>query len=274
MTTLQKIKKRNGTIVDFNEAKITSAVSKAFLDVLNDAKEEESKEIGAAVIGAISLKYGGTAAIPSVEEVQDLVEHSLMQRGFYDVAKSYIIYRYEHAKIREEKQEEVVKKIEDRSLLIMRANGEREIFSTEKLRKTLEYSILPEYKNAIDIDGIVRQVEREVYDGITTGEIERTLIMVVRSMIERDPAYNQLAAQLLLNSLYARAFNKDGLTIVSADFDAAYRAGFVENVKRAVALKVLDERMINFDLQKLASALRPERDRLLKYMGVATLSDR
>jgi len=274
MSTLQKIKKRNGTLVDFNKGKIVSAVSKAFLEVMNDPKAEESQAIGDQVSGVVSLKYGGTAAMPSVEEVQDLVEHSLMERGYYDVAKSYIIYRYEHAKIREEKQEEVIKKIEERSLLVMKANGEREIFSVDKIKKTLEWSILPEHRSSIDIDAVVAQVQREVYDGITTEEVDRTLIMVVRSMIERDPAYNQLAAQLLLNSLYARVFRDDALTIVSPDFDAAYRAAFIDNVKKAAELKILDERMLSFDLGKLAAALRPERDRLLKYMGVATLSDR
>src|SRR6185295_2079119 len=120
----------------------------------------------------------------------------------------------------------------------------------------------------------IAQVQREVYDGIATSEIERTLIMVARSMIERDPAYNQLAAQLLLNSMYNDVFNKDSVSILSSDFDATYRTAFVDNIKKAVSLKLLDERVLSFDLSKMAAALRPERDRLFKYIGVATLSDR
>src|SRR3989344_6736824 len=164
MTTLQKIKKRNGTISDFNQAKIISAVSKAFLEVLQDAHTDDSQSIGDLVASAVKLRYAGTAAIPSVEEVQDLVEHALMERGYYDVAKSYIIYRYEHSKIRVEKQEEVVKKIEERELLILKRNGEREIFSIDKIKKTLEFSILPEYKDAINAEEFLAQVQREVYD--------------------------------------------------------------------------------------------------------------
>ncbi|MES2135098.1 MAG: ribonucleoside-diphosphate reductase subunit alpha [Patescibacteria group bacterium] len=274
MTTLQKTKKRNGTIVDFNKEKIVSAVSKAFLEVIQDTHSDESHAIGEAVASALKLRYAGTASIPSVEEIQDLVEHSLMERSYFDVAKAYIIYRYEHAKIREEKQEEVVKKIEERGLLILKRNGEREIFSIDKIRKTIEFSVLPENARAVDIDGFISQVQREVYDGISTKEIERTLIMVARSMIERDPAYNQLAAQLLLNSLYNDVLHTDAISIVSGDFDTTYRAAFIKNVKTATELKQLDERMLSFDLSKIAAALRPERDRLLKYIGVATLSDR
>lgn len=274
MTSTQKTKKRNGTIVDFNQGKIVSAVSKAFFEVLQDTHADESQAIGEAVASAVRLRYAGTASIPSVEEIQDLVEHSLMERSYFDVAKAYIIYRYEHAKIREEKQEEVVKKIEERGLLILKRNGEREIFSIDKIRKTIEFSVLPENARGVDIDGFISQVQREVYDGISTKEIERTLIMVARSMIERDPAYNQLAAQLMLNSLYNEVLHTDAISIVSGDFDSIYRAAFVKNVKTAVELKQLDERILSFDLSKIAAALRPERDRLLKYIGVATLSDR
>src|SRR3989338_9134371 len=274
MTTLSKIKKRNGTIADFDEAKIVSAVGKAFEEVLEDPHEADAKAIGELVAASVKLRYGGTAQIPSVEEVQDLVEHSLMERGYYDVAKSYIIYRYEHAKIRAEVTAEVAKKIEERSLIILKRDGTREIFSIDRIRKVVELSILPEHRALVDVDAFVTQVQREVYDGITTHEIERTLIMVARSMIERDPAYNHLAAQLLLNSLYNDVMHQDALSILSGDFDAAYRASFVENMKHAVSQKLLDERMLSFDLAKIASALRPERDRLLKYIGVATLADR
>ncbi|TAJ16034.1 ribonucleoside-diphosphate reductase subunit alpha [Patescibacteria group bacterium] len=274
MSITQKTKKRNGTIVDFNQDKIVSAVSRAFLEVLQDPHTDDSQAIGEAVASAVRLRYAGTAAIPSVEEIQDLVEHALMERMYFDVAKAYIIYRYEHSKIRQEQQEEVVKKIEERGLLIKKSDGTREIFSIDKIRKTLHASVLPENLKSVDIDSLVQQIQREVYDGITTQEIERTLIMVARSMIERDPAYNQLAAQLLLNTLYGGVLKVDAVSIAPADFDAKYREAFIDNVKHAVSLKQLDERILTFDLAKIASAVRPERDRLLKYMGVATLSDR
>mgnify|MGYP001579980538 CR=1 FL=1 len=274
MTTLQKIRKRNGSIADFDHVKIVSAVKKAFFEVLNDPHEADTNAIGALVSSAVRLRYAGTAQIPSVEEVQDLVERALMERGYFDVAKSYIIYRYEHAKIREVEREEIVKKIEERGLLVLKKNGEREIFSVEKIRKNIEISILPGHAGAIDIDAVVQQVQREVYDGITTAEIDRTLIMVARSMIERDPAYNQLAAQLLLNTIYEDVLKEDSISIASPNFDATYRTAFMTNIRRAVGKHLLDERMLSFDLKKLAAALLPERDRLLKYMGVATLSDR
>ena len=83
---------------------------------------------------------------------QDKVERALMERDFFDVAKHYIIYRYEHAKIREEKKDELVKKIEERGLLITKRSGEKDIFSIDQVRKTLEMSITPENKDSVNID--------------------------------------------------------------------------------------------------------------------------
>src|SRR3989344_6070304 len=204
MPPVQKLKKRNGTIVDFNPEKIATAVQKAFLDVLAAPHTEDAKAIADSVSEKVSTDYGGTANIPSVETIQDLVEHAIMERGYFEVVKSYIIYRYEHAKIREEKKEEVVKKIEERGLLIVKRDGTREIFSLDKIKKTIEASLL--VAGSIDIEVFLTQVQREVYDGITTVELEKTMIMVARAMIELDPAYNDLAAGLTLSVLYKEVF--------------------------------------------------------------------
>lgn len=274
MNTTLKIKKRNGAIVDFSEEKISIAVQKAFLDISNDPHTDEAKEIAELVTKGLQSEYEGTAQVPSVENVQDRVERALMERDFFDVAKNYIIYRYEHAKIREEKKEEVAKKIEERGLLITKRSGEKEIFSIDQVRKTVEVSITPQHKDDINVDAVLEQVQREVYDGITTEDLERTMVAVARSMIERDPAYSQLAAQLALNTLYKKTFRDETPSIDADNFAAAYRKSFKENIERGVEIGVYDSRLLDFDLDKVAQNLQPERDTLLKYFGVATLMDR
>ena len=93
MTITQKIKKRNGEIVDFDPRKVTIAVQKAFAATLGDSHDADAIEITRVVVDAIDLKFGTTAFMPSVEDIQDLVETALMERGYFNVAKSYIIYR-------------------------------------------------------------------------------------------------------------------------------------------------------------------------------------
>lgn len=97
---LNKIKKRDGTIVDFEQEKITTAIFKA-------AKGVGGKDIETArLLSNIVIKHiEGTFKdkIPSVEEVQDIVEKILIEQGHAKTAKAYILYRQQHKKIRETK---------------------------------------------------------------------------------------------------------------------------------------------------------------------------
>src|ERR1700733_7461307 len=123
MAATRKVKKRNGEIVDFHPTNITIAVQKAFAATLGDSHDMDALDITRAVVEALELKFGTTAFIPTVEDIQDLVENALMQRGYFTVAKSYIIYRYEHSKAREQKREEIAEKIVENQLLIVKRDG-------------------------------------------------------------------------------------------------------------------------------------------------------
>ena len=97
MATIKKIKKRTGDIVDFDVKKIENAVLKAFLS-LNINDQDAIKSIVKKAVKLIESKFSGD--IPSVEQVQDLVEATLMIEGYVDVAKSYILYRSKRAEMR------------------------------------------------------------------------------------------------------------------------------------------------------------------------------
>lgn len=266
MAITQKIKKRNGEIADFQPKNITIAVQKAFAAVMGAANEPMAEEVTRAVVDAIDLRFGNTAFIPSVEDIQDLVENALMQRGFYSVAKDYIIYRYEHEKIRAEKKQEIAEKIEDNALLITKRDGSKEHFSEAKLTATLLRSAAG-YESVIDTPAIIGRVRQELYEGIATKDIHDVLIMVVRSMIERDPAHSNVASRLLLQSMYRQVLG----TISPENFDEAYKSAFKATIARGVSLGQYDAKMAEFNLDKMAEALVPERDRDFKYLGLQTL---
>lgn len=266
MSTTQKIKKRNGEIVDFNPEKIIVAIKKAFAATLGEAHESEAASITRFIVDTIDTKFGNTALLPSVEEIQDLVENALMDRGFFTVAKAYIIYRYEHEKIRREEKEKIVEKIIENELLITKRNASTERFSESKLTRTL-LRAAEGYDRTIDVPAIISKVRQEMYDGIKTKEIHEVLIMVVRSFIERDPAHSIVAARLLLQSIYREAMGE----IDYEKLEETHRNGFIEAIKRGVAIGQFDSRMLDFDLAKLADALQIERDLEFKYLGLQTL---
>lgn len=105
---LTHIIKRSGRKVLFSEAKIVRAIEKA-LRATGFYKNHAPQKITKAVIAEIESRMAeNTAYIPSVEEVQDVIEKTLMEVGLHETAKSYILYREQHAQIRRMVQTESI----------------------------------------------------------------------------------------------------------------------------------------------------------------------
>lgn len=93
-----RIKKRDGKTVDFVKEKITIAVFSAMeASGLKDRKAAES--LSDIVTFVLEDKFGG-CTVPTVEQIQDIVEMVLMKQGYHETAKSYILYREKHKEIR------------------------------------------------------------------------------------------------------------------------------------------------------------------------------
>ncbi len=265
-----EIKKRNGTVVPFDAEKISAAIAKAFIASSETVSEEGLGEMTADIVGTLEARFPEYP--PSVEHVQDAVELALMRGGYLDVAKQYIVYRYERSKVREEKKQETLEKIEEEGLMLTNASGGQERFNEAKVRESLARVSegMPDVSE-LDMDAILAQLRFELYEGMTTAEVRKALVAVVRSMIERDPAYSRLAARLLLDGLYAEVFGPE--------YDAknpldSHERVFVRNMKQLVEAGDLDERMGEFDLAKLARAMKVENDTLFEYMGLEIMSSR
>ncbi|MGD8537038.1 MAG: ribonucleoside triphosphate reductase, partial [Candidatus Aminicenantes bacterium] len=99
---ISRIKKRDGTVTDFIQDKITNAIYKAMEShgLVDNGAAKSASDI---VTFMLEDKFGGYT-VPSVEQIQDIVEMVLMKQGFHDVAKSYILYREKHKEIREAKE--------------------------------------------------------------------------------------------------------------------------------------------------------------------------
>ncbi len=265
---MRQIKKRNGEIVDFNTDKITSAMRKAFLSLNVSITESQLSDMTGLVIREIERAFPDTT--PSVEHVQDRVELELMRAGFHEVAKHYIVYRYEHTKIREAERQEAIEKIEEEGLHITTRSGALERYSEAPLRKVIEKCI-PEGAE-IDVDAVLAQLKYELYEGITTRDLMKALIMVVRSMIERDHSYSKLAARLLLRQIYEEVLGKDNLS--DKELASAHAAAFREKLAHGVAIGRVDSRLLDFDVDTLASKMDLSRDFHFEYLGLQTLYDR
>lgn len=263
-----EVTKRNGTKVPFDSEKIVVAMRKAFAAEHTPSDDLTLRQMADRVVAKLQALFEGKEEHPTVEHVQDFVEQTLMERGYFTVAKAYILYRFKQT---EERKDEVVTQIEENRLMINTGKGQEQ-FSREQM-----YSYIAQFTKGIeaeiDIDSIITQLQREVYDGISTKELSKLVTLVLRAKIELDPAYSQIAARQLSARLYAEAIANDAVP-GSADFVKKYQGAFEGNVKIAVAEKKLAANMLEFDFSKISAAIKPERDDLFRYLGVETLNDR
>lgn len=113
---VKKVQKRSGEIVAFEEAKIVNAINKAIVAVEGKENIKLSEKTAETVTAMLNEKFGNKI-IPSVEDIQDLVEESLIKKGLTKVAKAYILYRSKRAEVRESRKfiPENVKDLADES---------------------------------------------------------------------------------------------------------------------------------------------------------------
>lgn len=100
---LREVRKRDGTIVPFDRERIKSAIHRAMI-ACEQGSETDAERVASAVVLALERELDGRKRdyIPSVEEIQDIVEAELIYANFAKTAKGYILYRAEHKKIREQ----------------------------------------------------------------------------------------------------------------------------------------------------------------------------
>ena len=156
------------------------------------------------------------------------------------------------------------------SLTVTKRNDKVVSFDIEKIRAALVRAA-GEYVKNISVERIEKEIIKNIYDGVTTQELEQAMVMAAVTFIEIDPAYDHVASQLLLQRAYREVF---GRSITNELLPSLYRERFIRLIEQGVKIDVFDKRMLDFDLERLALALCFERDGLLTYLGMQTLYDR
>ena len=96
---IEKICKRDGRVVDFEQEKIANAIHKAIV-AANQGDGDISKKVSDKVVGLLNRRFK-KGETPTVEQIKDIVEEALMLEGLVDTAKSFVLYREQRRSIRE-----------------------------------------------------------------------------------------------------------------------------------------------------------------------------
>ena len=272
-----RIIRRNGSVVGFEPSKIAIAMTKAFLAVNGGSGaasariREMVEQLTQSVVAALMRRKpaGGTFHI---EDIQDQVELALMRSGEHDVARSYVLYRAKRMEERrlqlEEQQAQHI--VPETPKLHMIVDGQRKELDVEQVRKMIQAACvgLEKFANA---EAILVETLKNLYDGVPVEELYKSAILASRALMEKDPSYSQVTARLLLHTVRKEVF---GHEVAQNDAAAEYVDYFPKFVKKGIEAGLLDTKLAQFDLKKLAQALVADRDLQFGYIGLQTLYDR
>jgi ribonucleoside-diphosphate reductase alpha chain len=143
-------------------------------------------------------------------------------------------------------------------------------FSRDKVYLTLKRACKG-LESSVVLDLVMQEVTKNLYDKASTGEVEDALILAAISFIEKDPAYSKVGARLLIQKLSKEVF---GTSITQETYGQHYYRSFIEGIQIGIDHDLFDKRLLEFDLELLASKLVIERDDLIEYLGLFNLYER
>lgn len=266
-----KVIRRNGSVVAFEPSKISIALTKAFLAVNGGQGAASARvrelvdQLTAGVVNALMRRQpqGGTLHI---EDIQDQVELGLMRSGEHDVARAYVLYREERSRSRAKS-----KVVESTHVInVLEADGSKHPLDLARLTALVQ-SACTGLGEVVDAASVVKLTLKDLYDGVSVAELRKCLILSARSLIEQEPAYNFVTARLLLNNICSETL---GAEIAPEEMTTRYAEYFPKFIKQGIEAELLDVRLGQFDLPRLAKELDASRDLQFGYLGLQTLYDR
>ena len=158
------------------------------------------------------------------------------------------------------------------TISVVKRDGSRESYDANKINLAIEKAAEGLDDSIAWVTQIASELELTLFDGITTQQLDEAVIQVALQNVKDDPAFDVVAARLLLKTIYKRVL---GDYSDEAELGKLHKEHFAANITRGVEEGLLDSRLTEmFDLERLAAALEPSRDDLLKYIGVVTLNNR
>jgi len=275
-----RVIKRNGTVVPFEDSKISVAITKAFLAVEGGTAAASTRihETVAKLTEQVSATFqrrmpsGGTIHI---EDVQDQVELCLMRAGEHKIARDYVIYREEQARKRAAKQTlSPATQAVAGAINVIQADGSRAPLDLDRLHTIVSEACTD--LSDVSETRILDEALKNLYDGVSAEELSISLVITARTMIEQDPNYSYVAARLLCDNLRSEALGFLGVasSATQHDMGTLYARALPAYVTKGVELELLAPNLLDFDLERLGQALRPEHDLQFTYLGLQTLYDR
>lgn len=159
------------------------------------------------------------------------------------------------------------------SIHVVKRDGTREPFDANKINLALVEASEGLPDQISKVVQVASEVQLTLFDGITTEQLDESVIHAALQNVKDDPDFDKIAARLLLKNVYKKILGHYENT---AELKKLHEQKFPEYLKQGIKDGLLDERMNGklFDLKKLVKAIDPAKDDLSKYLGVVTSKNR
>ncbi len=277
-STLRVIR-RNNQVVPWSEQKVEIAVRKTFLSLQRDSAP------AVAITKAVSERvHASKQSFVHIEEIQDMVQEELMKAGHFKVAEAYILFRAERAAARHDQpavaetelratEAPVLAPGQSALIVVKKADGTNVFWDGIDLRKRIEFARIG-LDLCLSNDEIEQELRRSVYDQISQKDLDSTIVLNSKTLIERDADFAKFAGRIQLTYIYEEVLGWDILRDGIGALKLAHQRAFRKYLEHGVAIKRLNPRLLDYDLGKLAAALDPSSDLEFDFLGIQTLYDR
>lgn len=261
------------TPVRFNAIKLASMIETIFQEADPEfASHREDKmsllnQVTESVLNRIAL-FAQDHAVIEFNLIEEYIDEELMKHGCFSVARHHIFKKASTLSPSSATLEK--NNIETRNVKALLENGKERVISGKEIRHRVEHACRG-YEELFSTEEFLNDIFAHFYEGIRESEIDQAMIMAARMRIETEPAFNYITARLLLDVVYREAIE---VSAMDDDFEKIYRSSFAQYVRKGITSQRLSSTLLDFDLEKLSSALMIEKDLKFAYLGLQTLYDR
>jgi ribonucleoside-diphosphate reductase alpha chain len=158
-------------------------------------------------------------------------------------------------------------------ILVKRASGENAFWDGADLRKRIEFARIG-LDLCLSNDEIEAELRRSVYDQISQKDLDATIVLNSKTLIEKDADFAKFAGRIQLTYIYEEILGWDITRDGIGALKTAHQRAFKKYLEHGVAIKRLNPRLLDYDLAKLSAVLDPSSDLEFDFLGIQTMYDR
>ena len=276
--------KRDHRTLPFDRQRIANAIEKAYFATIPPQHRnleliaEDVKNLTDNVHQTLIRRYPQGGHI-HVEEIQDNVIARLIDYAEAEsVASAYAKYRESRHVARQESS--LMQADSDPVVHVVSQNGSKQAIDWARLQRQVDEAC----EDLHDVDEVLllENIKRNIRDGMPEQDLRSVLVDTATDMIKIEPNFDAVAARFMLMQLREESLQQLNISIggrvfmpeTHDDLDEAYGVVFERSLRYGVEQELIDSRLLDFNLPKLGSALRADRDKLFDFHGLRVIYDR